>query len=316
MKNALFVTEKWCDGTPEMGLTNNFHNLFNSFQQSVPEYNFNTLHLDESYYIYGRSMDDILVRYCSQWKVDIIFFCLLGGFSENPSFQTFVKLKELGVKLCFIWPDTGQGWAINTMYALENIADLQVSWDRPVSEFHNNLPKLSKYLSLWAPQDSKMYNFKSIEDKEHDIAFFGRPFLKRANDLAYLKSKIPNFISGGGQREQKLSPEQYAYAIGNSKIIINFPYHALGFSQLKSRVLEAMASGSLVFELKNESTSQLFEANQDFVEYQSLDDAVEKYVYYINNLEEMKRIAKNGYIKYLNYYSGKCFWKKIFENIE
>jgi spore maturation protein CgeB len=100
-----------------------------------------------------------------------------------------------------------------------------------------------------------------------------------------------------------------------SKIIINFPYHALGFSQLKSRVLEAMASGSLVFELKNESTSQLFEANQDFVEYQSLDDAVEKYVYYINNLEEMKRIAKNGYIKYLNHYSGKCFWKKIFENI-
>lgn len=313
--NILFVTEKWCDGSPGVGLTNNFHNLFNSFQQNNREHQFNTIHIDESYVVYRRPIDDVLLNYCENWKVDIIFFCLLGDSAINPSPETFLKLKNKGIKQCFIWPDTGQGWAINTIYSLEQVADLQVSWDMPTSNFHDKLPKISKYLSLWTPLDNKLYAWKPIENRPNDIAFFGRPFLERQKYLSYIQSKLPNFTFGGGQREQRLSPECYAESIGNSKIIINFPYHALGFSQLKGRVLESMASGSLVLELENKSTSLLFEAGHDYVSCSSIDDMIEKSKYYLNDEKELERVATNGYKKYFNNYTAKHYWDLIFKNL-
>jgi hypothetical protein len=317
MRNrVLFVTEKFVDGIPSAGLTNNFHNLFNTFQQSKPDYQFNTLHIDESSVVYGKHIDEVLPQYCLHWDVNIVFFCLLGDSPMNPTKATFEKLKGLGITLVFVWPDTGQGWACDTMYGLGNLADLHVTWDRPVSAFHQYLKPLDNCLPLWAPQDEHLYKWKSMDFRPIKIGFYGRPFLQRAADLAYLSREIPEFRHGGGQREQRLSPELYARQIQDTEIVVNFPTHALGFTQLKSRVLEVMACNTLLFELKNASTSQLFEPNKDYVECESIQDVVEKYKYFSNNRVELGRIAHNGNVKYQQFYTAQRYWDKIFERIK
>jgi len=317
MKNrVLFVTEKWCDGSPAVGMTNNLHQTIHTFQQAKATYNFNTIHLDEASVTYGTHIDEILPKYCLQWDINIVFFCLLGNSPLNPSRQTYNALKSLGIRLCFIWPDTGPGWATDTMYDLQDVADLQVSWDQAQSEFHSNLSPLANYLRLWAPQDDTLY-FKPVEDRVTDVTFLGsRYYPLRQDAVQYLASKLPSLSVSGGQREAKLSPTEYAKKIRQSKILLNLPHHPLGFWQLKSRVLEGLACETLVIELKNPATSQLLTAGQDYVEADSLEDMVEKTQFYLHNPEAGAIIAHKGYITYHAKYTAQHYWDMIFYHIK
>lgn len=314
---VLMVTEKWVDGIPSVGLTNNFHQLFNTFQTCKPQYEFNTLHIDESQVVYGHHIDEILPKYCLHWDINIIFFCLLGNSPLNPSKEVLQQLKELGIYLCFIWPDTGFGWALDTMYGLGTLADLHVSWDRASSDVHDKLSILPNHLKLWAPQDETLYQWHDLDDRCFDVSFVGsRYYPSRQQFLTQLKSKIPSLNIVGGQREDKLSPIAYASKIKHSKIMLNLPQHPLGFWQLKSRVLESMACATMVIELKNPSTSQLFKPSVDYVEAESLDDMAEKAKYYLDNPQERLRIVSAGYSKYLMNYTAQHYWDKIFEHYE
>ena len=314
-QKVLLCFEKYCDFNPDMKLTNSYHNFLNTFSRASSDYIFHTIHHDECKVVYGKHIDEILPEYCKKWDINIIMFILLGEASCNPSTSTYNKLANIGISLCFHWPDTSPGWAVDTMYSLEDVADLQVSWDTPKSDFHSKLPKLSNYLSLWAPQDQNLYRLKPYGEKNKKAAFYGRPFLERKKHLEYIKSKLNGFHFGGGQREESLSPEQYADSVADTKIILNFPAHGFGFSQLKSRVIEAMACGSLVLELENESTSSLFEPGEDYVECSSIDDMITKSAFYLNNPDEAERIALNGNKKYREKYTSDHYWRSVFNNL-
>ena len=314
-EKVLLCFEKYCDLNPDMKLTNSYHNFLNTFSQSKPEYIFHTIHQDECKLVYGKHIDEILPEYCEKWDINTVMFILLGEASCNPSLNTYNKLANLGISLCFHWPDTSPGWAIDTMYSLEQLADLHVSWDVPKSDFHSSLPKLSNHLSLWAPQDKNLYKFKPYEEKNKKAAFYGRPFLERKNHLEHIKSKLNGFHFGGGQREESLSPEEYADAVADTKIILNFPAHGSGFSQLKSRVIEAMVCGSLMLELENDSTPTFFEAGKDYISCSSVDDMITKAAYYLNNEEEAEKIALSGYNKYIKNHTGQHYWDLVFNNL-
>ena len=314
-EKILLCFEKYCDFNPDMKLTNSYHNFLASFSQSKPECIFHTIHQDECQLVYKKHIDEILPEYCKKWGINKIMFILLGESSCNPSIPIYNKLASMGISLCFHWPDTSPGWAVDTMYSLGELADLHVSWDVPKSDFHSSLPKLNNYISLWAPQDRNLYRFKSYKDKSKKVAFYGRPFLQRAKHLEYIKSKLEDFYFGGGQREESLSPEDYADSVADSKIILNFPAHGFGFSQLKSRVIEAMACGSLVIELENDSTPTFFEAGKDYISCSSIDDMIAKADYYVNNEEEAEKIALSGYNKYINNYTARHYWDLVFGNL-
>lgn len=318
MRNrVLFVTEKWCDGSPNVGWTNNFHNTFNSFQQCKPSYNFNTIHIDESYVTYGKHIDEVLPKYCLHWDVHIVFFCLLGDSPLNPSVGTLNQLKELGIKLCFLWPDSGPGWATDTMLSLTSLADLQVTWDRADSEFHRTLPVIPNILRLWPPQDNHLFTFNEYDSRAFKVSFVGSRYYPARRDVVdYLKSQLPELHVSGGQREDKLSPYEYAWVVRQSEIMLNLPMHPLGFSQIKSRVVESMACGTMVVELKNGSTSQLFEPSKDYVEAESFEDMVVKAKFYLANANERIKIAQAGRSKYLLNYTAQHYWNTIFEQLK
>lgn len=310
--NILFCTEKWCDALPECGLTNNFHNLFNSFEQSRPDDTINTIHLDECSKVYGRPIDSVLLSYCTQNKTDVVIFSLLGNSPLNPSIETIRGLKTAGIKTVFMWPDTSD-WAIEQFHSLRDIADLSVSWDNPLSSFHDQIRYPDNHRMMWVPQDSSMFSFQYQEMKGIDVTFVGSIYADRA---LFLGLSTKNITILGGQRGKKLSPYQYANAIRNSRISINFPISPCGsFYQVKGRTYEIFACGTMLLERKNPATSKLFKPGTDYIEFDSvkeMDDAID---HFLNNEYEREKISLSGHIKYINFYSSKIFWDTILNEV-
>lgn len=303
--SVLFVTEKWYAGNPDFSFTNNFHNLFNTFNYSYGDkFKWNTIHIDESHLIYGRSINDILINYCLRYKIKLIIFSLLGDDPRNPIQNTLEILKNLGIKLCFMWPDTAE-WTFKKISSLENIADLHVSWDN--SSLSTTYSK--NHLSLWVPQDKYLF---FPDQKEFNVSFIGgKHHQDRQYYLSELYKKIPDLIVSGGQNESKLTPQKYAYYIRKSKINLNFSHHPLGFDQIKGRVYEVIASKSLLLEKKNDLTNKILIPNIHYIEFESIEDCLYKINYYLKNQEEANNISENAYQLYREKYTAEKFWEII-----
>lgn len=313
MKNkVLFITEKWCDGIPQRGLTNNYHNLFGTFKNSYPDSNFNILHLDECAHLLKTHIDNVLPEVYKKVKPDIVIFSLLGKSDLNPTKYSYNFLKDKNVKMIFMWPDIGIDWGKPQIEnELKTFADLHVSWGA-----ENNL-KEDKLLSLWAPQDEKLYFPVEECEKTIDCSFIGSTrYEERERYLKYLVNNKVNVHIDGGQREKKLTPKQYASLIQKTKININFPFSPSGFDQCKGRVWEILATGGFLLERKNLATKNFLTPQHDYVEYSDENDLKEKINYYLKNEEERIKIQQNGFKTYKLKYSSKIFWDLILKRYE
>ncbi len=315
----LFITEAWCDGDPTKGLTNNYHNLFGSFKRSFPEIPFNILHFDQSLVQFNTHIDEIIPKVYEKYKPNIAVLSLMGKYQGNPTQKSFKYLKDKGCKICVQWPDTGysnSGWGIPQIEELGDLVDLNVSWDNPVSDFHKSYKWPKNHVNLFVPQDPKLF-FK--QDKQDiPVSFIGG--INNQERQMYLHHAInvkqqPIMIRGG-QRNEKLTPEQYAQLIRRSKIGINFSFSAGSFWQTKGRVYEILASNSLLFEGKNGATSQLLVPGQHYVEYDSPDDFVDKLKYYLSNEKEARKISESGYNVYNSKFTAKHFWTEVLKRLE
>ena len=312
---VLICCEKYADLNPDMKLTNSFHNIINTFSRSKPDHIFHLLHHDEANLVYNQHVDNILPNYCKAWGIKSIQFILLGGASCNPSQETYQKLRDQKVHLTFHWPDTGPGWGCDTINQLWNPLDLHISWDNPRSGFHSAFPKRDNHLYLWVPQDPTYFYKDSVQDIP--VSFVGSPrYRDRQHCLSHLIKEIPSALVTGGQRESNLSPEKYAELIRRTKIGINFSLSPAMFYQTKGRIFEILASGSMLLELKNPSTSSLFEPGVDYVEFESAKEMVDKIRYYTEHEEERLKIAESGYKKYNEKYTAQKFWDRIIERVE
>ena len=167
------LSAKWCDGNPSLGLSNDFHNVFNSFRQSFSEIQYDILFYDECLITYSSHINDILLNYCEKNNVTTIIVSLMGNSHLNPSIELLAQLKNLGYKVCIIWPDTGPTWGMQTMAAIGEKVSLHVSWDNPRSQFHDNTPRVSNYLNLWTPEDNTLFRFLDFDKKDIDVSFLG-----------------------------------------------------------------------------------------------------------------------------------------------
>lgn len=310
----LFCTEKWCDGTPYRGLTNNFHNLFNTFSNYSSDYIFDTLHIDECKNTYSANIDNVLISHCKNFNPSAVIFSFLGGVDYNPSIDALKSLKRNNIKLCFMWPDTQIGIVTSAINELKDVADLSVSWDNPVSNFHNSNIFPNNHISLWVPQDNNLF----FEDKQNiDISFVGSTgYQDRKTMLENLLNMRNDVYIAGGQRATRLSPEAYAKIIRSSKICLNFSISPCQqYYQTKGRVYEVLASKSLLMESKNPSTAKLFEPNIDYIEFENSIDLNIKLNYYLSNEDERIKIATNGYKKYYKHYSSNLFWSTVMNRL-
>ena len=312
MKNKiLFITEKWCDGLPNMGLTNNYHNLFFTFKNTFPETEFAIIHLDECAHTLKTHVDNIIPKVINKFNPNIVIFSLLGKSSLNPTEYSYSFIKNKNIKMVFMWPDVGVDWGMpEIQHYLKPFADLHVCWGS-----EDNVSLKENILWLWCPQDENLY--KPSLEKTIPVSFIGSTrYAERVKYLQYLINNKVNVLIDGGQREKKLSPKQYADLISKTKINLNFPFSPSGFDQCKGRVWEILSTKGFLLERKNNATAKMLTPNKDYIEYTDEVDLKNKIEYYLNNDQERVIIENNGYETYKSKYSSKVFWNTILNNLE
>jgi hypothetical protein len=311
--DVLFITEKWCDGDPNEVLTNNFHNLFNSLQSTNLYSTITLSHFDEIYYTCKQHYDYYIEEILDTYKPTVIVVSQLGNSHMNPTIRTYKTIKDRNIKLVFTWPDTRE-WVYDAIKILSPYADLHVSW--ACEQDDKNILD-NNHIWLWTPEDPTLYR---DDIKSTDVSFIGS--INGYNSIRLncinflLQNKIPIFVSGG-QREKKLSPEDYAKYIRTSKINVNFSESALiGTFQCKGRVFETLLSNSLLLEKKNECTRRRFTPGEHYIEFDNEIDLKDKIEYFLVNEKERIDIAKNGFDYCNKKYSAKEYWTAIFERIK
>ena len=321
--NILFVTDKWCAANPNFGLTNHYHNLFNTFAHAQPDCKYNILHFDESAIIYQNHIDNVLLNYCGTFKPDAIFYVMLGdgynnvlGSKLNPTLTCLERIKNKGIFNSFIWCDTGFNWGLKTIEELQPYADLHIVWDNPRSERHDTYSAIENCIRLWTPEDETLYHDR--DEKNIDASFLASlaGYYQRINFVQEAKKRKLNIHISGGQRQAALSAESYASIVRRSKIGINFSSNIeLPFHQAKGRIFEYTASKALLLDSDNPSTQDFYKKDVDYIAFSDLNDLIEKIEYYVNNENERQVIANNGYKRFKENWTAQRYWDIIMERV-
>ena len=311
---VLFVTEKWCDADPNKGLTNNYHNLFKTFSNTLPEAEFSIIHLDEYSAVKKKHIDGFLPTLVDRVNPDIAIFSLLGKSHLNPTDSSYEHIKAKGCKTVFMWPDVFDGWGMPQIEEFNDkgFADLHVCWgaEKNLNSQYDNL------IWLWAPQDETLYYPMDEDSRSVNASFLGSPrYSERQRYLTYLLTNGIEVHIGGGQREEGLSASRYAEIMRHSKISLNFPEGPEGYDQCKGRVWEILATKSLLLERKNNAIKNFLTPNVHYVEFENEQDLVEKIQYYLDNEKERSYIAQKGYDVYKEKYNATTFWNTIMEKL-
>jgi hypothetical protein len=161
------VCDKWCDGDPNIGISNNYNNIIISLRKGIPDIDISILHYDELLIKHGKHIDTVLPFVAA----DVFIFCFLGNSKINPSPQVISNLKG---KKIFIWPDTVWPWITDTIRSINEYADLHVAFDGLPDKSIVPVEALTKFagpeIDGITPQNPDLYY---PEQKEIDICFLG-----------------------------------------------------------------------------------------------------------------------------------------------
>jgi len=152
------------------------------------------------------------------------------------------------------------------------------------------------------------------EEKSIDISFLGTIKDNREGYLSFLQTNGINIFVATGQRNTRMTIEDYAAIVRKSAIIVNFTITGMG-SQCKARVLETIQSNCLLLEGQNDKTSKFFNPGLDYIEYTTPEDLLYKCKHYLNNPDLRLAIAKTGYTTARKKYTNIQYWQKILDRI-
>jgi len=302
------VSDKWCDGNPNIGISNNYNNIIISLRKSLPDVDITLLHYDELILKHGKHVDTVLPFV----SADIFIFCFLGNSSINPSPRVIQSLKG---KKIFIWPDTVWPWITDTIGSVTEYANLHVAFDGLPDKSIIPVEALSKFagpdIDGITPQNPDLYY---PEEKEFDICFLGTTHSNRHLYINKLKSLTKHRVAlGGGQREGKLSAKDYSAIIRKSKICLNLPLSPTGKRQLKGRVVESIASKTCVMEELPSPITGLLNHNQ-FIPITSPENMIE--VILSKTDGEIVDIANSAYQVYKDKCDPKTYWNNLLDKLD
>ena len=308
--HMLFVTQKWCEGNPNFGPSNDDHNFLGSLEVSDLA-TYDRLNSDEFGRRKHRSLDIELSLRCIKDNPDLI---IVHWLLAPLKFETLKLIKErLQIPIVAIWGDIVNH--VEEAELLLPFVDFNLLLDTSTEQL-GKIDQPKKYLAMWSPQDSRIYYNPGLH-RDIDVSFVGtmKDHPDRYAGISALRSAGIDVYQTGGQRENRLSVEEYAGIYMRSKIALNFCYHPNGKVQVKGRVFEATSCGAMLMEADNPETAKLFEPMVDYVPFKDEKDLVDKVKYYLAHDAEREEIAANGHKKVNEKYSARMFWKTVLEGV-
>lgn len=298
---VLFMTEGWADhpgGSP----TNSLHNLLGSFDAS----GFGTR---ENFFIEDvEDVNQVLIERCFSYRPDLVIISVPTHHPKTPKLETYQKLHAAGFALAFIWWD-----AVNPFILA--LADEVAPYCRAnlILDF-NTFKRDDRYVAVWTPQDPLIYRDPKLV-RTIDVCFAGSMdgYADRQRYLQALKMEGIPVTQVGGQREQNLSVEDYAWHFQKAKISINFPMNRLGLFQTKGRTWEVAACGGALFEQDNPETRKWWTPWVDYVPFTTEMELVDRVRDYLKHPEKLEEISRNAKTKFDSLYNARSWWATVFE---
>ncbi|HOL68191.1 MAG TPA: glycosyltransferase, partial [bacterium] len=290
--HVLFVTEKWCDCNPALGLTNSAHNFFGSLDATglATQEHF---HYDEYYHLFHRRPETALLARCLKGGIDLMVFTWTVGSRYNLYPSVLKRIRAAGIPVVAIWFDSAQPWCQQIMKKIAPLVDLNVPIDS-TSAWQMTGWSGRRFLPLWTPQDPRIFYDPGLP-RTIGISFpgslAGRP--DRVRGLAALKKAGLAVFQAGGQREKPVSIQEYAGLLMRSKIVLNFS-NPWPYCQVKGRVFETTLCGAMLLESENPETCRWFEPMVDYISFKDESDLVEKARYFLKHEEERMKVAAKG----------------------
>ncbi len=311
--HILFVTEKWCDGNPEMGLTLSEHNLWSTLAGSglaTCEHFF----YDEYYREYGTPGDEALLELCARIRPDMLFFSYTLCAPHNPTVETLHAVRDRwNIPVVMIWWDSIHPLIAPVAERYLAASDLHVLVDADAFIHQTDYPE--KCLRLWCPLDTALFHDPCCArdialSHVGSVAFYPH----RQSGLAALRAAGIEVYEAGGQREHKLTREEYARTLQRSKITLNFAdIGTAGVTQTKARIFEAALCGAMLLESDNPGTAAYLKPMVDYVPFSDEADLIDKARYYRAHDAERADVAINGCRKAQLHYTGTTFWRSVLE---
>jgi spore maturation protein CgeB len=303
MKKVIVLMEKYCDLNQNLGTTSAHSNIVGSLCSAEIEHQVH--HYDEYLYSNNKPIDEFIIKEAESYQPSHIV-CSYYPFCDprNVGLNTFQTFRNMGIPVIFIWFDFGHEQLRNLALSVGNqVGNLNV-----VVDTFNEIPN---FISMWVPQDERIF---VPLDKTIDLSFIGtkHAYPTRQHYLNFVKQHFPIHLSGG-QRENKLTIEEYATTIGKSKISLNFPDKPDGIIQAKCRIYETMLCGTLLLEKDNEAIKKWFSPFVHYVPFINENDLLDKVQYYLNNETERNSIVNNALEKMKTDYTSKKWWNTVLE---
>lgn len=311
---VLIVGERWCDAAPGGSLSNLNHNIVGSLSFTGLA-DISTVFIDEVAAA-GGSVDEAILDAVAKTRPDLLYVTPIPGHPINPSKEVFELVRmKFGAPVAAMYWDSALPGQVKFADAYGNAVDFNIAID-----CYTVYPQVSArpdaFLPLWTPQDPRIF-FVDDTPRDIDVSFIGSTarYADREAALSRLAEAGITVTKSGGQRESRLSIEDYASMLRRSRITLNFskvfapevPTH-----QFKGRVLEAILCGALVLEPNNLQTKRWFTPGEDYDTFGSFEELVEKVTYYLRDATAREAMSARARQKADTALSARAFWTAVF----
>lgn len=310
---ALFVMEKYCDSNPAAGPTNSEHLLVGSLLSTSLVKDVKRFYYDEMEKMSSKEgMQALLLETCRVYRPDLVVFTPMGGPLGHGYNLPADLVKKLG-KVFMIRFDAKP----NTRPELLQDQLPHVGLVGSIKSYRlcKDIPGVQMFIGTADPD----FFFRTNTTKGIDVSFLGsiddRRWPLRREYTDFLIANGVNVYTGGGQRGARLEVSDYAALMSRSKICLNFCRDAAGYTNLKSRVFEVTACGSMLMEDWDGDTSLLYRPDEEFVVFNSKEDLLQKVLYYLRHDQERERIAERGWLKTTRVYNARNQWLYVLEKM-
>ena len=316
VNKVLFVMEQYCDADPVCGPTNSEHLLVDAIRSTGLVGETKRFYFDQLSKSVGRGRMSLLLEECLDlFRPDVVLYTPLGGALGDALNPLPIRIREEAKMLLWLWdakPNCG----------------LETKW-LPIADYLGIVDSVKAYLYYrgyhnvilaYSAPSPKLFYDRSLP-RDIDVSFLGsvdptdQRWPMRAEYTNYLRENGIDIRVGGGQRVQRLSPQDYATIMSRSKISLNFSRDGNGLPCLKSRVFEVTSCGALLMDDWGTDTEYFFEPGKDFIIYNSKEDLLRLVKYYLEHEEERAAIAKSGWVKAIYVHNAPNMWAGVFERM-
>ena len=259
--------------------------------------NFNTHHdLEENTTsIIKKNKIDILYL---EYNHPILNLSLKNQYGIN--FLKFLK-KKYNIKICIFVPDPSIPLFYKNIALTDEFIDANIiSGSTYINKF-----KFKSTIYMWEIFEKRFFK---KEKKKIDIFYSGQNKPERQFILSKLSQKIKNnffknlniyinYSSNSDKSKNYLNYSKYIKKFRQSKITIGFSRTIFGLHCCNGRLFQALAAKCLYLEHWNCETPKLLTPYLDYVPYYNFKDLNNKINYFLNNPNDLDKIANNGHNK-------------------